>query len=267
MSRMAGKEKYWESFLLQLTSLLHYRWDFIVKWTILPFMAVIYYVLWQAVFASNPAFGGYTFEFIYSYLFLALLFRRAGSFFEEAWGVEQAIQKGDILVQIVRPINYLFYRLSLRTAYFVTLGLFFTPFVFLIPYLFLGHLPTLLNGVMVLILVTLGYIALFFLYHCIGMFSFWLGEISGVYTGIYFLSWLLSGAVIPISLLPSSVESLAFALPFYHQSAAPALLYLNQLQPGDFAQSFSILSLWIIGLYFARQYLWHHGLRHHDGKG
>ncbi|MBI4043234.1 MAG: ABC-2 family transporter protein [Candidatus Diapherotrites archaeon] len=267
MNPLAASRKYAYAFRLRVMELMAYKGDFIARWVIMPFTLAVYYFLYGTIYAFNPSFAGTTFYGMLAYLFLTLCFRRMGTYSNESDQVERELKKGDFLGYLVRPIHYMVFRLSMRTASLVVVGLTILPFMILVVLAVTPNSFSLPRLALALVLSFLGFVASFEIFYSIGLLAFWLEETWGVKRGINTLAWLLSGSVFPLHILSPELQLLAHALPFKHQAAVPAQLLLGQAGLAQFTDSIIMLGIWIAGLYLVQNWLWEKGLRKHDGKG
>jgi ABC-2 type transport system permease protein len=265
---MGASAKYIHVYRMRLQEYLAFPVDFLANWASFPFTMVTYYFLYGIVYQYNPSFAGMTFHTLLVYFFLALCFRRIGNHSMIANDVSENIQKGNFLTYITRPIHYIGYFFALRASKVTIQALMALPFILVFPFLLIPEYA--LNGVAIIqayILALLGFGVSFQLYFIVGMLSFWFEAIWGVRHGISILIWLFSGALIPVSILPSFLHGIAFLLPFQHQAGVPAQLILGQKGTGDFLTSTIILIGWLLALFFLQAWVWKKGLRKHDGKG
>lgn len=268
MKPMEGSTKYIRVYRMRLKEYLAFPVDFLANWASFPFTMATYYFLYSTVYQYNPSFAGMTLNTLLVYFFLALCFRRIGNHSTTANEVSENIQKGNFLTYITRPIHYIGYFFAIRSAKVTLQALMALPFILLFPALLLPEYTIqLIPIVQAYILALIGFMVSFQLYFIVGMLSFWFEEIWGIRHGIGILIWLFSGALIPITILPTPLQGVAFILPFQHQAGVPAQLILAQKDTGDFLTSLMVLILWIIALFLLQSWVWKKGLRKHDGKG
>ncbi|MFB9661515.1 ABC transporter permease [Glycomyces mayteni] len=71
----------------------------------------------------------------------------------------------------------------------------------------------------------------------------------------------MSGMMMPLSLMPHWLETLAWCLPFVHYAAAPAAIYLGRV---DHAEAIGLLlaeALWTVVLWGTGRLLWRHQIK------
>ncbi|MFH0969984.1 MAG: ABC-2 family transporter protein [Candidatus Diapherotrites archaeon] len=268
MKLMGGSRKYWYLFRLKLMEYLTFPLDFLANWASFPFTMIVYYFLYNTVYEFNPSFANMTLPTLMVYFFFTLCFRRMGNHSGIANDVNEDIQKGRFLSYITRPMHYIGYSFAIKSSTVVVQALMALPFIIIVPYLVIPQytldVTTLLQAYF---LALLGFGVTFQIYYMVGLLTFWFEAIWGIRHTIGLMVWLFSGAIVPISILPTFLQGTALLLPFQHQAGIPAQLLLGQKTTGDFILSTIILTGWIIGLFIIQRYVWKKGLQKHDGKG
>ncbi len=268
MKHTVASRKYYHTFLLRAQEYLAFPLDFIMNWFSLPFTMITYYFLYSIVYQYNPTFAGTDLISLIVYFFIAICFRRITMQSALTDIVHEDIQQGRFLTIISRPIHYIGYFFSMRTAKMVIMGMMALPLVVLVPILFIpGYTFSFLALIEAYILAIAGFVATFQIYYIVGLLSFWFEQVWGFRHTIGIFIWLFSGIIIPIHILPGILQGFAFVLPFQHQAAVPALLILGQKTTMDFFTSLLILIGWVIVLFLLQGWVWKKGLLKHDGKG
>lgn len=265
---MGGSKKYWGFFTMQLRDYIAYPSELLANWASFPFTMVVYYFLYSMVYQYNPSFANMSFPTLITYFFLTLCFRRIGNHSGTAGAVSEKIQKGNFITNITKPIHFILYMFSFRSAKVFMQALMALPFIIIVPTLTLTNYT--INPITIalaLVLVLTGFVVTFQLYYIIGLLTFWLEEVWGLRHWVGLLTWLFSGAIIPVSILPFGLQSAAQILPFQHQAGIPAQLILGQTPLSQFIPSFITLLIWAVALFTIQQHVWKKGLLKHDGKG
>jgi ABC-2 type transport system permease protein len=100
-----------------------------------------------------------------------------------------------------------------------------------------------------------------------GLLAFWITQAVAVFD-LWFGLWsLFSGYLIPLDLMPSVVQRLAFWLPFRYQLAVPLEIILGRLQGTDMWISLGMQWLWIAIAYSLCRLMWQRGLRRYSAVG
>lgn len=262
-----GYAKYVESLRMGIMERLAYRLDIILEFSNFPFLFITSYFVWSTVFANQPQVGEFNLSTILATTLITVFIRKMGSQSALIEVLTSEIKSGKILIFLVRPVNYFLVKLMKRISKVIFLATIGIPCILFIQWYFTQTLPTIPAAILAFILASTGFFVLCQLYFCLGMAAFWIEETWGLRSAFITASWFLSGGFIPTSLFPPAIKLIAFALPFQHQAATPALLLLGRAGIDQFLESLAILIGWAIIFYFLNNYVWQAGLRKHDGKG
>ncbi len=263
-----GVSKYFDAAKIRILDIWAQPIEAVGAYLSLPFAMLIYILIWGVFFSNQNKIGGFSYAEMLIYLFLTLLFRGLGDKLSEVNHVEDEIRKGKILIYLTRPIDYFFFCLGNRIGSVFVMSIITIPLL-LGSYLYVfGGLPILFPHLLLaLLLVYLGVLVLFEVYYIVNLLAFWFEEVWGFRRGIITVSWLFSGGVVPISLMPETLQTIAKILPFHHAAGIPSLFLLGKESLSTYFESFLILGGWAILLFFAQKYLWKKGLKKYDGKG
>jgi ABC-2 type transport system permease protein len=146
--------------------------------------------------------------------------------------ISQAVRTGNIAEELLRPIGYFWYRMSLEAGV-ITYNLLFRgiPVGLLLAFVSF-HVPQdPFTWLWSFIAVTVaGYIGLV-LYYLVGIMSFWTTEIRTAWWVVTSLSLGLGGASMPLEVLPDGVATVARLSPFACLCYYPARIYLGLSGP------------------------------------
>ena len=95
-----------------------YRWNFLLRslFDVVPLMGTVY--LWRALFASRgQPVGGYEFHSMVYYFLLTILASNLITPTDDEWQIAGDIREGQLNALLVKPIDYLAYRISLFLGY------------------------------------------------------------------------------------------------------------------------------------------------------
>ena len=110
--------KYFKIFDIGLQNTVTYRWNFLLRslFDVVPLLGTVY--LWRALFASRgSAIGGYEFNSMVYYFLLTILASNLITPTDDEWQIASDIREGQLNALLVKPINYLAYRISLFLGY------------------------------------------------------------------------------------------------------------------------------------------------------
>src|SRR6185295_15931849 len=109
-------KKYWHVINIGIQNTLVYRMNFLFRATfaLVPLMATIY--LWRAVYSSKTTtadVAGYSLAGMISYYLLVTIVDALTAVTEDDWQIAGDIREGNINQFLLKPIDYMFYRLCL----------------------------------------------------------------------------------------------------------------------------------------------------------
>ena len=249
---------------------LTYRFNFVmwrVRWVV---SLLLVYFLWWTVYAqTEETLFGYSFAQMASYV-LGTSLIRAIVFSSRTIDVGSEIDRGDLSLYLVRPINYGLYwfvrdigdkALNFFFAFFEILLLFFL----LKPPVFIqNHLIFLFSFFLSLLLALVLY---FFINFFLALLTFWTpGAWSHRFLFFVILEF-TSGGLFPLDILPKGLFHLLSFLPFSNLVYVPMKIYLGELTSTEVLQSFLVQLVWILFFYALVQVVWKKGLRNYNAEG
>jgi ABC-2 type transport system permease protein len=218
---------------------------------------VVTWYIWNAIFSSSSSatIGGFTLQAMITYVVMSTALRPF-QYSEIEFSIESHVKTGFISNLIVKPWNYFMYNFSLELGNFI-----FHILTRTIPILIIGiaaigiSLPS--NVIMFIISALLGYLISYTLSFMTGMWAFWSsGGIWGMRFARQVVSNLLSGIIIPISLFPLWLSSIASYLPFQAIFYIPLSIYTGTISGTDVLVSLGIQTFWLIALLITSLAIW-----------
>src|SRR5262245_28555832 len=110
-------KKYWHVINIGIQNTLVYRMNFLFRSTfsLVPLFATI--SLWRSVYAGQPGnIGGYELAQMISYYLVVTIVDALTAVAEDDWQIVADIKDGNISQFLLKPIDYLAYRLCLFSA-------------------------------------------------------------------------------------------------------------------------------------------------------
>lgn len=220
---------------------IEYRTEFfigVIGWSI---RLVISLFLWLAVaHARGGEIGGYTFKSVILYFLIvqmvaSLIFARAG------FDISRDIYKGDFVNYLVKPLNYLGFRLAHEFARNVVRMLFGATLFFVIAAAFFGGIPFTAWKLPLGIVAILGaYFINFALVGTIAISAFWIINASRL-TFIYFgILNIFSGILVPLDLFPPLYQNVISWLPFGYIFYFPAKVLHSPVLTDELVRGFFV---------------------------
>ena len=265
---------------------LTYRFNYLTRtlFSFIPLFAML--SLWRTVYAGNgasSAHSGYTeAQMIFYYLMVAVVdvFTAVN---EDDWQIAADIREGTISQFILKPVDYLWYRLCLffsgRVAFVMMAIIPLAIFIFC----FRNYIVAPASGIALLIFpLSLFLTALlqFFISYTMAMLAFWFLEISTLIFIVFAFEYIASGHMFPLGILPSALEHaglsapMAQALfrtlmltPFPYQLYFPVGLYMGKISGADLWNGLAIQCLWVLVMYVLARFMWRRGIRRYSAFG
>jgi ABC-2 type transport system permease protein len=265
--------KYWHVINIGIQNTLVYRMNFLFRATfaLVPLMATIY--LWRAVYASKTAdtdVAGYSLAGMISYYLLVTIVDALTAVTEDDWQIAADIRDGNINQFLLKPIDYMVYRLCLffsgRLIYVIVAVIPVAIFIlyqrhYFVPPAHLTQFP--------LFCLSVGLTAFlqFFMSYTMALLAFWVLEVSTFIFILFAFEYIAGGHLFPIDILPPWVSAVLQFTPFPYQLFFPVSIYLGRLGPGDIARGFLIQIGWVIFFYFLARFVWGRGIRKYTAVG
>jgi len=263
--------KYWHIVGLSVQSALVYRANFFARAAVnlVPLLATV--ALWQAIYSGGKeVIGGYTLAQMISYYVVVTIVDALTSVTEDDWQIAADIKDGHISQFLVKPVDYIYYRLCLfvsgRLVYTAAAVLPVVGFILL----HRQYLVAPPDGVtLAAFLLSVGMSALlqFLLCYLVAMLAFWVLEISTFTFILLAFERIASGQMFPLDILPPLLSQLVNCLPFAYQSFFPASIWLGRVSGGALAEGLLVQATWVVALYLAARWMWERGLKSYAAAG
>jgi ABC-2 type transport system permease protein len=263
--------KYWHVIKIGFENTLVYRFNFLFRaaFGLIPLLATIY--LWRTVYGGQSSqVGSYSLAGMISYYLMVTIVDTLTAVNEDDWQIAADIKDGNISQFLLKPINYLTYRLCL----FFSGKIIFTA-VSLIPvgiFIFcLRHYLVAPAGGMALgcflLSALLAALLQFFMSYTLALTAFWLLEVSTVIFMVFALEYLAGGHVFPLNILPPALEQILNCTPFPYVLFFPVSIYLGQVHGADLWRGLGLQSAWLIVFYLIARVVWNRGIRKYSAVG
>jgi ABC-2 type transport system permease protein len=228
--------------------------------------------IWIKYYGEGKNVQGYSLPYLVTYYSLVVIISLFISKVEV--NVKEDIKDGGLVNFVIRPFNYLFYRLFWEVGWYVIkVGFFVGPFILLLYAISRSvNVPLELSSsgldIMLGILSSLlAYVLSFILSMIIGSLAFFITEITGI-ANLYEISTeFLTGKVFPISFFPVFLQNMLVFTPFIYITAFPVEVFMGKLGINESLQGIGIQCLWILLGYFVYRLLWRMGIKKFSGVG
>lgn len=265
--------KYFHVFKVGIQNTLVYRVNFLFRalFGLVPLMGTLF--IWRAIFEGKgpeAMIGEYTLQAMVSYYLLVTFIDALTAVAEDDWQIASDIKDGLISQLLLKPVDYLAYRLSLyvsgRIVYTTVAVIPVTLFaLYLRDYL----VPPASAGAMGWFLVSLVLAALlqFLLAYTVALLAFWVLDISTFIFISFAFEYIASGHLFPIDILPPYLAQLIKLTPYPYLSFFPAAIYLGRITDAELWRGLIIQVFWVGAGYGLARYVWGRGIRRYSAVG
>jgi ABC-2 type transport system permease protein len=262
---------YWKFFDIGMQNTFVYRWNFLLRsvFGIVPLVGTVF--LWEAVFKSRGGeIAGYDFSGMIFYFLLVVLVDQLITPTEDEWQIAAEIRDGKISAYLIKPMNYLAYRIALYLSY----RLLYVSVVF-IPILILGwvlrafiQLPQESITWLAFAVSTLMAAGIqFFICYSVAMIAFWVLEISTIVFILYSFEYFLSGHVFPLDIMPAWMQGFLHWSPFTYQMFFTVQVFMERVKGAALVEGLCIQAGWLAISYLAARLLWSRGVQKYQAVG
>jgi ABC-2 type transport system permease protein len=264
--------KYLNILRVSLIERLTYRGDFLLG-TILRFLPMVTTILlWNAIFegSGTDTLGDFTYREMISYLLLVHVSRMFSSMPGLAAGITRDIRDGTLKKYLLQPIDMIAYLLSYRMAHkaaYITTSAIPYGILFLACYKYFPGWPGPANFAAYIAALLMGFLVGFFMEACIGMIGFWFLEVTSLLYVINTMSFIVSGHMFPLDLMPGSLPAILKALPFAYLAYFPAAVFLGKIEGSDLVWGLVIQVAWVVAFVVMTRVLFKAGLRRYSAYG
>jgi ABC-2 type transport system permease protein len=189
---------------------------------------------------------------------------------EDDWQIAADIREGNISQFLLKPIDYLWYRLCLFFAGRITfIAMACVPLAVFI-FCFRNYFVAPVNGTAMLafpISLLLTALLQFFTSYAMAMLAFWLLEISTLIFILFAFEYMASGHLFPLDLLPVWLQHLLYFTPFPYQLYVPIGIYMGKIADADLWRGLLAQFLWVMLAYAFARFMWARGIKKYAAFG
>jgi len=266
-------KKYWYVINVGIQNNLTYRFNFLVRavFGLIPLIAVLY--VWRTIYAGNGPgsnVGTYTLAEMISYYLLTTVVDALTAVNEDDWQIAADIKDGQISQFILKPIDYLLYRLCLfvsgRVTYLAVAVIPLAVFIFCLRQYFVLPADWLTLG-WFLLSVLMTALLQFFISYTMAMLAFWVLEVSTFIFIVFAFEYIASGHLFPLDILPRYLEQLLYFTPFTYQLYFPISIYMGKAAGQDLVRGLVGQLFWVAAAYVAARFMWQRGIQKYSAVG
>ena len=240
------------------TTLAH-RVGFVLGTFGATFQLVAMVALWTALLKRGAYLGGFSLDQMKAYLIVGYITGVLGTALGEQV-MSDRIRSGDVAIDLVRPLDYQGMRFAevlggmcVEIILVVIVG---TTFWMVAGPVSAPAQPALFAISLVAVLPIK-----FLIFYMSTLLCFWTQNYHGVAWARSALSLILSGALVPLALLPHWLQTLSNLLPFASITSTPALIFAGRADPGHSQELILVQSAWVAILWFAGRLAWRGAVR------
>ncbi len=265
-----GLRKYISTAVFSVQDAFAYRATAIV-WMLVDFVpSVVMILVWQAAYRVHDEVEGYSLpEMVTYYILTGIISGTLTSHAEFTMNGE--IREGRLTPQLARPISYPIAVMFRETGWLVAkfvLGIpVFALLIFLFRHQFLAPQLDPLQWLGFGIVFILALVLLSLVGACLGCISLWTVESSGVFELFWSLGGVLSGALLPLELLPGALRWIADIMPHKWAGYFPVRVLIGKVPMEEMWHGILIQLGWIVALSVILAIAWKLGTRKYEGWG
>jgi ABC-2 type transport system permease protein len=267
--------KYWHVINIGIQNNLSYRVNFLMRvvFGFIPLLATVY--LWRTIYSgsgkpSGSEVAGYTLAQMTSYYLIVSIMDVLTAVNEDDWQIAADIKDGNISQFLLKPIDYLSYRLCLfvsgRLIYLAVAIVPLALFIWLLrSYFTLPADPAMIGWLMLSVVMTA--LLQFFTSYAMAMLAFWVLEVSTFIFILFAIEYLASGHLFPLDILPPTIERVLYFTPFPYQMYFPVSIYMGRTEGRALAAGLLIQAGWVAASYCLARFAWSRGIRRYSAVG
>ena len=241
-------KKYVEAAKIMFKTQLAYRFDVITSVIFGIFKILLAFVLWGTVFEKTESISGFTFQTMLTYYLITAFISQLDQSASVGWQVSSDIRNGRFSKYLIRPVGVFRYfaaQSAGASAFLLLFNIIATAvwfFLFRINFSFTSDLRLILSAC---ILIILGLLFMVQLNYFIGILAFKFLDVTAFMMIKENIIQFMTGALIPLTLLPSSCVHAMMYFPFYYITYLPAMLLMGK-NSDEYLHGILILIFWNI---------------------
>lgn len=258
---------YLSALLMEIQTALTYKANAALYLTYVMIPPLAIFFLWRAILGEGGSLQTYDLRTMVTYYIITRFFATNTPF--SAWSeIGEGIRSGRLSLWLLRPVSH--YNLYLARLlgswillWVMSFGSVIIMAIILRDYFQLQSHPLLLAATVIF---WIGGVVLGFTYgYVLNLVAFWTERVAGTLRLSYSAAFFLSGAIIPLDLLP--LKEVWLFLPFRYSGFVPAQVYLGRLSPWDWPTELLKLVVWIAVSLTIAKLMWWLGLRRYQAAG
>lgn len=229
---------------------------------------VIYLVVWSTIAnAQGGEVGGYSAAQLAAYYIVWTLVRNINIVFTPN-GWEWRIREGELSGMLLRPVHPIHYDLAYFAGWKVVVVVMWLPLAAVLAAIFRPDLTvTPLEGVVFGVSLVGAYLIRSMFLWVLGMITFWTTRVAALYELYFTAELLLSGRLVPLSLMPPWAQTLADFLPYRWTFGFPIEALVGDLDTNQLLTGLGMQAAWTIGGAILVALVWRRGIKRYSAVG
>jgi len=229
---------------------------------------VIYLVVWSTVAnAQGGEVGGYTASQLAAYYIVWTLVRNINIVFTPN-GWEWRIREGELSGMLLRPVHPIHYDLAYFAGWKVVVVVMWLPLAVVLTAVFRPDLTVSPVEAIVFSVSLLGaYLIRSMFLWVLGMITFWTTRVAALYELYFTAELLLSGRLVPLSLMPPWAQTLADFLPYRWTFGFPIEALVGDLETSELLFGLGMQAAWTLAGAVLVALVWRRGIRRYSAVG
>jgi viologen exporter family transport system permease protein len=229
---------------------------------------VIYLVVWSTVArAQGGEVGGYTPAGFAAYYIVWTLVRNMNIVFTP-YGWEWRIRQGQLSGELLRPIHPLHGDVAFFAGWKFVVIVLWLPIALFLSLVFKPDLhPTWYQGLAFFFSLWGAYLIRTMLLSLLGMITFWTTRVGAIFELFFAAELILSGRLVPMTLMPELIQRIAWYLPFQWTFYFPIEALTGGYTPQQLLTGLGMQLFWIVFGVLAVNRTWKIAIRRYSAVG
>ena len=229
---------------------------------------VVYLVVWSTIAEANGgSVEGYTPGRFAAYYIVWTLVRNMNIVFTP-YGWEERVREGQLSGQLLQPMHPIHRDLGSFAGWKVVVIVLWLPIAGVLTLAFRPTLdPSLFQCVGFFVAIWGAYLIRSLLLWVLGMVTFWTTRVSALYEAYFVAELLLSGRLVPLTLMPGWAQTVAGVLPFKWTFGFPITALVGPTGDRELLFGLGAQLAWIVVGAVLVKLVWRRGVRHFSAVG
>ena len=266
------RSKYLHVIGIGIQNTLVYRANFFFRaaFSLIPLIGTM--MLWRAVYdgKAGAQIGNYDFSQMITYYLIVMVVDALTAVTDDDWQIAGDIKDGNISQFLLKPINYLIYRLCLffsgRLVYTLSAAI---PVGLFLAYHHanLVYPKEALTWVIFLTSLLLTAVLQFMISCTMAFLAFWVLEVGTFVFILFAIENIAGGHLFPLDILPAWLLQLLQFTPFPYLLYFPVSIYLGHVHGQALINGLLIQAAWVVTAILLARFVWGRGIQKYSAVG